>query len=173
MKKICLAFSLFFAFQNFLSAQEASSKSAYKTLFYLQKPPMTLDAKIEQLKDSSILVSSAAKPALGKFDIPVTRISEIHWREKGKTGRGIATGAAIGFSLGFIIGFGTTRSDPSDFIYVSPAAIGLGVGLVGGLAGGITGGIVSSFDTSIPISGSQTKYEQQKERLRQIMEYRQ
>lgn len=160
MKKICFAVFLAFALSDFLFAQ--------KTVFHLQNPNNTFSAKVEQLKDSSILVSSGKAPSLEQFDIPVTRVREIHWRTKGQTGRGIGTGAAIGFGVGFILGFGTAKGKPSDFIYISPGEQGLGVGILGGLIGGVVGGIVSSFSTKITIGGKQTEYERQKEKLRQL-----
>jgi len=172
MKKICLAALLFFAFQNLFFAQNTNSKSAYKTWFYLQNPRNAFSAEIEQLKDSSILVSLVKSPTPDRFDIPVTRINEIHWRKKGKTGRGIGAGAAIGFGLGFIFGVGTAHDEPDSFIYISPVEYGLGFGIVGGLVGGVVGGIVSAFDTKFFIGGSQTKYEQEKEKLRQLARQR-
>lgn len=164
MKGFCLAAIFVFTLQNGLFAQ----KTDYKVWFRLQKPSSNLNAQIEQLKDSSIVVSSVKTPTLDKFDIPVTRINEIHWREKGKIGRGMGIGAAIGFGVGFILGVGTAHGEPSDFIYISPVEQGLGFGIIGGLAGGVVGGIVSAFDTKISIGGSQAKYEKQKEKLRQL-----
>jgi hypothetical protein len=160
MRKICFAVFLAFALFDFLLAQ--------KTVFHLQNPTNSFTAKVEQLKDSSILVSSGQTSSLEQFDIPVTRINEIHWRKKGKTGRGIGTGAAIGFGLGFIFGVATAHDEPDSFIYISPVEYGLGFGIVGGLVGGVVGGIVSAFDTKFFIGGSQTKYEQQKEKLQQL-----
>ena len=61
-----------------------------------------------------------------------------------------------------------TRSDPSDYVYVPPLGVGLGLGLAGGLVGGVVGGIVSSFNTKVYIDGSQTKYKQQREKLRHL-----
>ncbi len=160
MKKICLVVFLALPLSTLLFAQ--------KTTFHLQNPTNSFAVKVEQLKDSSILVSSGKTSSFEQFDIPVTRVREIHWRKKGQTGRGIGTGAAIGFGLGFILGFGTAKGKPSDFIYISPGEQGLGVGIFGGLIGGAVGGIVSSFSTKITIGGSQSEYERQKEKLRQL-----
>ena len=168
MKKICLAVSLLFALQHFLFAQNQPSKTTFKTWFYLQKPKSAFSAKAEQMKDSSILVSSLKASQLDNFDIPVNRIEEIRWREKGRVGRGIGAGAAVGFGLGFIVGFGTASGEPSDFLYISPGEQGLIFGILGGLIGGVVGGIVSAFDTKVSIGGSQSEYERQKEKLKQL-----
>ena len=178
MKEICLAMIFVFALQNCLLAQDSLSESNYKTWFHLQNPHNAFIAQIEQLKDTSILVSL---PKSKRYeDVPIVRIDKILYRKKGRRGRGVGIGTGIGFGVGFIVGLavGEDPSDPSTqpgaYPIEAPTRIEAGfiLGIPGGLVGGIVGGVIGSARTKIPINGSQTKYAQQKEKLRQLAKQR-
>jgi hypothetical protein len=166
MKGFCLAAIFAFALQGHLISQDFD----YKTWIYLKNRRSALRMDIEQLKDSSILISSFSSPGVKKYEeVSIERIKAIRWQKKGRPGRSMTIGAGIGFGLGFIVGIAiSSDSEPSDYFYIHPVAVGFGLGIAGGLTGVIVGGIVNSINTSIPIRGSQTKYERQKEKLREL-----
>jgi hypothetical protein len=172
MKALQLLFIVFICLsQNIGQSQEIQTSKTYKvwvkTLFENEKQI----GYLSELKESSIMLLD--KQNLSPFpEIHIDQIKHIKFRKKGRVLRGAAIGAAIGFISGAILLPG------EDCKNAEPKLFGIG-GCVetepmdGAIAyakiGAIIGVFIGKGKIKIPIHGSPSYYQKNKEKMKRFL----
>lgn len=172
MKKFYLIAIIVLCFLYSLNAQDSiQPKKIYNTWISLNSAPFNIKAVLYETKDSSISVSSSVVKqdySTGNFEISNLHINEIETikiRRKGSVGRGVWIGALAGCALGGIIGLASGDDPPGIMSFSAEDKAILG-GFTGTFFGGGIGAIMGIIKVEIPINGSISNYNNQKNKLR-------
>jgi hypothetical protein len=121
---------------------------------------------IKELNDSLIVISSVSGQETQYIE--VSNVSDIKFRKKGKTAKGLFIGAALGAVTGALIG-SATYDDDGFFGDSFRGIYALGTGLIGAGAGGLIGGILGSAKINVPLNGNQKEYEKRRDELEKYL----
>lgn len=152
----------------------------YKTTVTTISPGSSASGYLASISDSSIYVSpqisySAAavtdNRSFAKMDY--SNISQVQFRRKGATGKGILIGGAIGLAAGAVIGAASYTKPKDDFgqtlddlFGISRATTTFAGGIFGTLAGGVVGAVVGALaKKTFIIGGKKDKFQTMRSKI--------
>ena len=148
-----------------------TKKVKYQVWVY-SKSNTTFMGSLYQTGDSSIVVAATKKQfysnttALEQF--PVNQINELKIRKRGQVGKGALIGVGSGILLGALVGRLSYTPCDNCFLDFGPGFSTMGGAILGIPVGALVGIAAGSVRSSYPISGKQSNYASQREKLKQF-----
>ena len=173
---LCVSALIVLCCLNSLNAQDTVPKiKIYRTWVYLKSEPFITEGVLYQVNDSSVSVSNSLVKkdySRGSFKVEnlhINDIETINIRKKNSVGKGVGFGAMAGFTTGAIIGWASGDDPPCSEMACLRYTAGQKA-VISGIAiaflGAGIGALIGSASIKIPINGSFSKYNRNKNKLR-------
>jgi hypothetical protein len=138
--------------------------------------------RLRELRDSSVVLAYRKRNNYENYTLAVRDIERMAFRTTGRVGRGAIFGTLGGFAAGYLLGYAFSSDDeprnansgPPYYINLPEILLSRGdkalvVSLLTTPLGGVVGALIGTKKIKIPIGGSQSAYQRQREQLQQYI----
>ncbi|GHA74456.1 thiamine pyrophosphate-dependent enzyme [Pontibacter akesuensis] len=183
MKALCVLLFLCLAVCT-ANAQNSDAKIDYQVWVHVKDNPRPLKGALIEVQDSAIRIvqrvyirKNSIVSTNASMVVPVSSISKIQVRKKGKVARGVLLGALGGMAVGAIVGYasGDDTCPPGSWcLFQLSAGDKAVIGGVTGIGPGMAlGALASSGKKTTIINGDQTLYTNARHQLQSFVNQRQ